>query len=231
MSHRACDSRHVRLVEQYEPRMQRESDRKSQVMKHLIQCLFLASILSAPSAFGVVIFEDDFNRSNRNNVGNGWAEVERHSNDVRINGGVLHLRDNRGNGVDAAATQSGFSTIGLTDIMLSYDWGASNNTESNDSLFVQWRVTGSDSWTTLVEHALGGSSLTSNIVSFGIEAANQANIEFRFYTSVSASNERAFIDNVILTGRAAATAVSEPTTLMLLSIAGLGFLARRKRAA
>lgn len=200
-------------------------------MKYLIQSLVLASILTAPSAFAVVIFEDDFNRSDRNNVGNGWSEIERHNNDVRVNGGVLHLRDNRGNGVDAAATQSGFSTVGLTDIMLSYEWGASGNTESNDSLFVQWRVTGSDSWTTLVEHALGGSSLTGNILAFGIEAANQASIEFRFYTSVSASTERAFIDNVVLTGRAAATAVSEPTTLMLMSLAGLGFLVRRKRAA
>ncbi|MFK7887772.1 MAG: PEP-CTERM sorting domain-containing protein [Gammaproteobacteria bacterium] len=195
----------------------------------LIKSLLLLSALTAHSAFAVVIFQDDFNRGTRNNVGNGWAEIERSSNDVRIHNNVLNLRD-RQSGMDAAATQSGFSTIGLTDIMLSYDWGASYNTESADTLHVEWRVTGSSSWTELVAHALGGSSLTNNVLMFGIAAANQASIDFRFYTSVSASNERALIDNVMLTGRAAAVAVSEPTTLMLMGLGMLGFLRRRARA-
>jgi hypothetical protein len=197
----------------------------------LIKSLVLIGALSAQSAFAVVIFEDNFNRGTRNNVGNGWSEIERHNNDVRINNNVLNLRD-RQNGIDAAVTQTGLSTIGLTDIMLSYDWGASNNTESNDTLYVEWRVTGSSSWTELVAHALGGSSLTNNVLSFGIAAANQASIEFRFYTSVSAANERALIDNVMLTGRAAAVAVSEPATLFLMGMGMFGFLrARRARAA
>ena len=197
----------------------------------LIKSLVLIGALSAQSAFAVVIFEDNFNRGTRNNVGNGWSEIERHNNDVRINNNVLNLRD-RQNGIDAAVTQTGLSTIGLTDIMLSYDWGASHNTESNDTLYVEWRVTGSSSWTELVAHALGGSSLTNNVLSFGIAAANQASIEFRFYTSVSAANERALIDNVMLTGRAAAVAVSEPATLFLMGMGMFGFLrARRARAA
>ncbi len=189
------------------------------------------SVLAAPSAFAVVIFEDNFNGRNGNTVGNGWSEIERQHNDVAIHGGVLQLRD-RQNGMDAAASQlGGFSTIGLTDIMLSYDWGASNNTENNDSLFVEWRVSGSSSWTELIQHALGGSSLTGNVLSLGVAAANQASIEFRFYTSVSASNERALIDNVMLTGRTAAMAVSEPTTVMLIGLAMLGFVARKRQNA
>ena len=115
--------------------------------------------------------------------------------------------------------------------MLSYDWGASNNTEGADSLFVEWRVTGSSTWNELIEHALGGSALTSNVVAFGIAAANQASIEFRFYTDVSARSEIAFIDNVVLTGRNAAMAVSEPTTLALMGVALLGIGLRRRKAA
>ncbi|MEM7083012.1 MAG: PEP-CTERM sorting domain-containing protein [Pseudomonadota bacterium] len=183
--------------------------------------LVLICGLAAPSASAVIIFSDDFSGGNRNTVGNGWSEIEDDHNDVAVHNGVLRLRDTQ-NGIDAAASQlGGFSTIGLTDIILSYDWGASNNTESNDSLFVEWRVSGSSTWTELVEHALGGSSLVNNVLSLGFAAANQANIEFRFYTSVSTSSERAFLDNIVLSGRAAAMAVSEPATLALI---GMGML-------
>ncbi len=200
-------------------------------MHKFIQSLILMSVLAAPSAFAVVIFEDNFNGRNGNTVGNGWSEIENNNNDVAISGGVMRLRD-RQSGMDAAASQlGGFSTIGLTDIMLSYDWGASNNTESNDSLYVEWRVSGSSSWSELIQHALGGSSLAGNVLSLGVAAANQASIEFRFYTSVSTSGERAMIDNVMLAGRDAAMAVSEPTTLMLMGFAMLGFIARKRARA
>ena len=198
--------------------------------KILLPSLILLCGLFAQSASAVVIFEDNFNGNNRNTVGNGWSEIENDSNDVAVNSGVLRLRDRR-SGMDAAASQlNGFSTIGLTDILLSYQWGASGNTESNDSLFVEWRVSGSSSWNELVEHALGGSSLVGNVLQLGVAAANRANIQFRFYTSVSTSSERAFLDNVMLSGQAAAMAVSEPATLsiMLLGIAMLG-IRRLKR--
>ncbi|MFK8031537.1 MAG: PEP-CTERM sorting domain-containing protein [Gammaproteobacteria bacterium] len=193
-----------------------------------IRNLSLAIVLSGlfvQTASAVVIFEDNFNRDNSNTVGNNWSEIEQHGNDVAVNNGMLRLRDDQ-NGIDAAASQlNGFSTLGLIDIMLSYDWGASTNTEAADSLFVEWRTSGSSSWTELVEHALGGSSLVGNVLQLGVLAANQASIEFRFYTSVSANTERAFIDNVILSGR---SAVSEPSTLamMLLCLTLLGV--RRK---
>ena len=80
-------------------------------MKKIIQSLSLLCVLAAPSAFAVVIFQDDFSGNNRNNVGNGWAEIERNNNDVAVSNGVLRLRDLRNNGIDAAATQSGFSTM------------------------------------------------------------------------------------------------------------------------
>lgn len=196
--------------------------------KIYLPILIMISGLFAHTASAVVIFEDSFDGSNRNTVGNGWSEIERHSNDVAVDSGVLRLRDKRSSGVDAAASQlNGFSTIGLTDIVLSYEWGASGNTESNDSLFVEWRVSGSSSWTELVEHALGGSSLVGNVLELGIAAANQSSIEFRFYTNVSTSNERAFLDNVLLSGRAAAMAVSEPATVSIMLL-GLGLLGLRR---
>lgn len=194
----------------------------------LLSILFLALTgLMANSASAVVIFQDNFDGGNRNTVGNGWSEIEDQSNDVAVNNGRLRLRDTQ-QGIDAAASQlNGFSTIGLTDIMLSYEWGASNNTESNDSLFVEWRTSGS-SWTQLVEHALGGSSLVGNVLQLGMMAANQASIEFRFYTSVSTNSERAYIDNVLLTGRSVTSAVSEPGTLSLMGLSLLLLAARRK---
>lgn len=194
----------------------------------LLSILFLALTgLMANSASAVVIFQDNFDGGNRNTVGNGWSEIEDQSNDVAVNNGRLRLRDTQ-QGIDAAASQlNGFSTIGLTDIMLSYEWGASNNTEPNDSLFVEWRTSGS-SWTQLVEHALGGSSLVGNVLQLGMMAANQASIEFRFYTSVSTNSERAYIDNVLLTGRSVTSAVSEPGTLSLMGLSLLLLAARRK---
>ncbi len=198
-------------------------------IKNILPIILLMSALFTSSASAVVIFEDDFNRSNRNNVGNGWSEIEKHNNDVAVNNGMLRLRDNQNNSIDAAASQlNGFSTMGLTDIMLSYEWGASNNTEANDSLFVDWRVSGSSNWTQLVEHALGGSNLVGNVLQLGVLAANQAGIEFRFYTSVSASNERAFLDNVILSGRSIASTVSEPSTLALMLLC-FGMIGMRRK--
>ncbi len=195
--------------------------------KIILPGLLILFGMLAQSASAVVIFQDNFSGNNRNTVGNGWSEIENDSNDVAVNSGVLRLRDKQ-SGIDAAASQlNGFSTIGLTNILLSYEWGASNNTESNDSLFVEWRVSGSSSWTELVEHALGGSSLVGNVLQLGVAAANQASIEFRFYTSVSTYTERAFIDNVMLTGQAAAMAVSEPATLSIMML-GLTLLGVRR---
>lgn len=212
------------VYRQYLPTLDRFNIMKT--TKLFCSALLITLGLLAQSASAVVIFEDDFSGGNRNTVGNGWSEIERSNNDVAVTNGQLRLRDTQWGGIDAAASQlNGFSTIGLTDIMLSYEWGASTNTESNDSLFVEWRTSGS-SWTELVEHALGGSSLVGNVLQLGMMAANQASIEFRFYTSVSASNERAYIDNVILSGSYAA--VSEPGTLSLMALCLVMLAARRR---
>jgi hypothetical protein len=45
------------------------------------------------SASASVIFSDNFDRNNSNNVGNGWSEYEDDNNDVAIRSGVLRLRD------------------------------------------------------------------------------------------------------------------------------------------
>jgi len=198
-------------------------------IKNFLIISVFCSALFAQSAAAVVIFQDDFSGANRNNVGNGWSEIERHSDDVAVANGVLRLRDRRSSGIDAAASQlNGFSTLGLANIMLSYEWGASYNTESNDSLFVEWRVSGSNNWTQLAHHALGGSNLIGNVVQLGVAAANQSSIEFRFYTNVSASAERAFLDNIILSG--AAAAVTEPATLALLAMGLMLIVIRRQRS-
>ena len=196
-------------------------------MKRIVTIAALLSALIAPAALAGVIFQDDFDVANRNTVGNGWSEIERNNNDVAIDNGRLRLRD-RQNGIDAAASQlAGISTLGLEDIALSFDWSASYNTESNDSLFVQWRVTGASTWTTLMEQALGGSSMQHRVLALGLAAADRASLQFRFYIDVSASNERVYLDNVTLSGNDRNVAIPEPSTLLLL---GIALLAIRRRA-
>ncbi len=193
----------------------------------------------ASTASAVTIFMDDFNRNDSNIVGNGWTEIERHSNDVAIRDNYLRLRD-RKLGIDAAAGQSSVSTLGFNNISFSYDWGASFNTESSDSLFAQWRLPSDGftvlgffipTWRTLEEHELGGSGFVNNMFNLGSDAANQASLQFRFFTNVSSSTELAMIDNVNLSGDAiGGAAVPEPSTIALFGtgLVGMGLWRTRR---
>jgi hypothetical protein len=107
------------------------------------------------SASASVIFSDNFDRNDSNNVGNGWSEYEDDSNDVAIRDGALQLRDTIWfSWVDAAASNNA-STIGYDDIYLDFEWAASMNTEWTDTLHVSWND--GSGWDDIWSTNLGGS--------------------------------------------------------------------------
>lgn len=209
-------------------------------MKQTIKKLAVAAALTlfCASASATIIFADDFNRANSNTVGNGWSTVEEDDNDVAIRNNVLQIRDyerewswslaNFGyNHTDDSEASNSTSTESYKDIFIDFDWAASWNTESSDSLFLSWTNNGTD-WTNIWDTELGGSGFTSVNVGAIVGADDLTDFGFKFYTNVSTYYEAAYIDNVVVRG----TEVPAPLSIALfgLGLAGIG-LSRRKKSA
>ena len=94
-----------------------------------------------------ILFYDGFNRNNSNTVGN-WTDGDGPQNDCKINNNKVELRDG------CAITQSAVSTVGYTNIRLSYSYWPANDAESGDRLKVEWKPNSSSTWSTLANHGL-----------------------------------------------------------------------------
>ena len=175
------------------------------------------------------VFTDDFNRPDSQTVGNGWVEGD--ANDVRIIGGELQLGKNQG----ASATQGTLvlSTVGYTNLTLSYDWRGIG-TEAGDTLDVSWSADGT-TFTPLASHDLANpAAFVNNIVGLGVGAQGLADIVIRFSLDANMGNDFARIDNVSLQGDySTVSAVPLPAALPLfggaLGLAGLRGLKKRRR--
>ncbi len=194
-------------------------------------------LFSTVSASAAVLFSDNFNRANSSTVGNSWAEYEEDADDVAISTNRLQLRDHQNPAPDATASQF-ISTLGYSNITLSFDWAPIEVSDVGDSLFAEWRV-GSSAWTMLGgTFDLGGSTVFTSAgpLSLGNLADNLLSLEIRFRTLVTPGSngveEGAFVDNVVVSGTAiTAQAVPEPLTLSLFGagLMGTGFAAFRRR--
>lgn len=198
-------------------------------MKKASMALLALALGTALSASASPIYSDDFERTVADTVGGGWAELESDAIDVsligRSSGGQqMQLRDN--DPLAVASQLDGISTVGFNDITLAYDWAPTNNTESGDWLWVEWRDGPAGNWATIAQHALIGPAAHQSASVLVANAGGVGDFEFRFRVAVDANNEGAMIDNVLLSGNglAARNVVPEPGGLALAGL-GLGLLA------
>jgi hypothetical protein len=211
-------------------------------MKTLMRKELLIGLVAVSLVFGmmgsasaVMIFQDDFTRVGtypQNNIGNGWIETENSKNDIRVKlfGGEPRLRIRDTN----ASVEQQVSTVGYTNISLTFDWRGNNNAESGDSLGFTW-FDGSNVHDPFVLLNLANHSLTNFSFNLPAAASNKPGFSFTLFTQVNAANEAARIDNVILagvySGGPGGEPVPEPATCALfgMGLVGLaGAAARRK---
>ena len=219
-----------------------------------LAALVLMGGMASSASAGSIIFKDNFNRGYgwfdyNSNVGNGWSETQYHSNDVAIKYNHLQLRDARwGSGPDAAATRL-IDTTGYQNVYLMYDFKPLHSSDRWDYLHVDFKALGSDSWTNLATHDLGGSAhqWTWNTEYFG-SYGDDTMLQLRFWTDVSepyrhysrwfgshnhypGAYEGAYIDAVKVWGDPIPpAAVPEPSTMALFAtgIVGMGLWRARR---
>ena len=172
----------------------------------------------------------------------GWVESGTNPSAVAILTNQLRMRGNQVATPDAAVRQSGFSTLGLNNIMVTLDWLALAANEISDTFSIAWAVGNpgtftSTSWTTVgTVSGLGSSGYTlGQSFSLGAAAANQTAISIMLFSDVStgaAGNTEGFlIDNFVLSGDLIITPISLPSNmvLMLSGLVGLAAVGRRGR--
>ena len=207
--------------------------------KLLLTC---ALCVAAPHLSAAVIFMDDFERSNSSTVGPEWEEVERDSSDVAIYNNQLRMRDQSGDAVDAAVIND-VDISSFQNLTLSFDWRATSNTESSDTLYLGWFTRGEteqpSSWVSIWTQALGGSDYLSESIS--LSAASNPLAQLAFWIDVSSATETVYLDNILLEGdpltsnvevpplTGATVAVPEPSSSLLLLGGLIGLMHRRQR--
>lgn len=152
------------------------------------------------------IFEDTFDgRGTGNDVGNGWQEIEKDADDVRLYGGYgvsgsngMLLKDTQ-SGIDAAAAQMSISTIGASTVRISYYWRMYYPSYS-DNLYVDYTINGGTTWSNVAQHGGSDTTLDQYTVFLPSSAANQASVGIRFRIEVNNSYSGAFVDNVVVQG-------------------------------
>lgn len=207
-------------------------------MKKLLgMATVVAAIFATSSASAVTLFYDDFNRSNSNNPGNGWTQLEDDNDDVGIFGNALRLRDNISGLPDAAAASKTIDATGYSNIQVEFRWRGFNNVETSDDFFLVWAeapapsMTNQGAWTSAFSGTTEGGTWFTELVSISPGADNSV-FNLMFWTDVSYYKEGYKVDWVKVTGDKI-TPVPLPAALPLLA-GGLGVLGiagwRRRRS-
>jgi hypothetical protein len=195
--------------------------------------LIRSSILAATvllscmgSASAVTIFFDDFNRANNASVGNGWVEgtgISLDTNSMLFSGNAT---------LDARQGALTLSTVGFTNLALSYDWSSSGG-ESNDQLLSFWSQDGGTTLNSLGTHSLNSlNTFVSASFNLPSTAQNLADITLVFRYVGNMGNDDVRVDNVLLQGSAAAVPgpiVGAGLPGLVLAALGMVGLSRRRR--
>jgi hypothetical protein len=183
-------------------------------MKWFLGCGVIAcALVAAQPAKANTIFQDDFNRADNATVGNSWVE----GSGISVNANSMLFAGN----ATLTATQGALtlSTVGFTNLVLSYDWSSSGS-ESSDRLLSFWSQDGGTTLNALGTHSLNNLN-TFVSASFNLPAAaqNLADITLVFRYEGDMGNDSGRIDNVLLQG---SLAQESTTTAVPGPIAGAG---------
>lgn len=199
-------------------------------LRRLATAIIFTAAMPVAVAGPITIFQDDFDRTNRSTVGNGWSEIESAANSIRIVGKELRLdgqaaaNNGTAKGPDAAVTRT-IDAYAYHNLAVSFEWAAISASEASDFLNFAWKKTSDTDYTHVASFALGGNKPLKS-ASFDLGAlANNTSIDLRFWTNVNANDEGAFIDSVKV------TAVPEPTSIALmgLALAAMGAVRRKRK--
>ena len=212
-------------------------------MSFRISCIATAAAAAlavfASDASAAVIFQDDFTRSEHisRDVGNGWNELEKSSNDVSVLSNKLLLRDVlEGDGPDAAASSMVIDATGYENISVEFRWRAQSQNGIADDLFLSWALDPApamddlSAWTHVFQENGSGSSF--HVTNVGISGAENTLFNLMLWTISSTKDQGYQIDYVTVTGDEIPP-VPLPAGLPLLAggLAAFGLVRRKRKQA
>ena len=136
------------------------------------------------------LFSDDFESGNLSAGGwtvSGNGDAHSSASFAGVYGGRLR---------SSATLEKAVSTIGYSNITVNYARRAVS-LKGGENLRIQWSTNGS-TWTTLETLNTTGYATASFVLPAAAE--NQAGFRIRFITNANKNNEKAYIDDVLVTG-------------------------------